>query len=208
MLVPLLINIPLFLLLSAVIRHGCVPPTPWSGELAPFPWTGPSADLQAKFAASAKMLAERGLSPDQVAMMAPKQGPSLIDRDPTGFGPLAFGMITLLSVELGAWRRQAEGGGAPKDLTTILTEHEKEEAKRTGSVQKQEKGKVLKGKALTQVRSVILNTTLRAGAIIFVPIAMQVPSVSHILETAFMLVVLTPLFSPIDRLFSCTGYPR
>ncbi|KDN53209.1 hypothetical protein K437DRAFT_253222 [Tilletiaria anomala UBC 951] len=174
--VPLIVNIPIFLGISAIIRYGCVPPTPWGNEIAPFPWAGPSADSQASFAASIKILMDRGLDAEQISMLSPKQGLTLIERDYTGFGPLAFGMITLLGVELGAWRRRLT------DPEQVLHEGAKEhEPKRktqprAASPPSPKEDRTVRAKSISMLRQTVISNTLRAASIVFVPIAMQVPS--------------------------------
>ena len=202
LLLPIVVNIPLFLLLSAVIRHGCVPPTPWSGELAPFPWAAPSADLQAKFAASAKLLADRGLDAQQVAMMAPKAGPSLIEKDPTGFGGVLFGMVTLLSVELGNWRRNRMQAGA-NELAQEPPQPKPRPVQPGKAPQTPAADAVTEKKmSVNSLRQMILSNSMRGLGILLIPVAMHVPCVS---TPAGLEHLHTDQRASHCRLFSSTG---
>ena len=171
--VPLLVNIPIVFAVSMAIRYGCVPPTAWANELALFPWAGPSGEKLEQFAASARILADRGLDADQIAILAPKSGPSLIERDPTNVGPILFGMSLLLNTELGAWRRRSQ------DPDAWLNEaREKQEAKKADPVDQKETELPSRLEVLGKIRQSFLSNVLRLGSILFIQIGMQMPTVS------------------------------
>ncbi|PWN49937.1 hypothetical protein IE53DRAFT_331171 [Violaceomyces palustris] len=185
-LAPLAVNVPLFIVLSTVIRYASLPPSPFSFEI--LPWWEPSPEIQAQFSASAMILAEKGLDTEQITrLQGTFGGPTLSDKDSTMMGPIALGLMTMTNVELGGWTRRTlsrftdvdssaaegrtnkDGGGAAVTA--------KDEFKSQG------KGKG-KGKEVTSMegeaeeepaRSRILTNALRVMAIGFIPIASQAP---------------------------------
>lgn len=202
-LVPILVNVPLFLLLSTAMRYGCVPPTPWAGEYAPFPWAAPSTELVEKFQATTAIAAEKGASPEELEALRPRTGPSLVERDSTGFGSLILGMTYLLATEVGAYRRRimnADGevnaankafpsemvaGGksstsasvqAPAPAPASAPATTSAAAATAGSARGPAATEAEKG-LTTKFRENLISNIMRVTSIVFIVISSQVPSV-------------------------------
>ncbi|KAL9936894.1 hypothetical protein V8E36_004129 [Tilletia maclaganii] len=119
MLVPLAVQIPLFITLSYLIRESALTPE-FAQELLPWStwsFSGPSAAEQAQldaFAQSASILRDRGMNEETLAqIMGPRGaggglGTTLAQKDSSMEGPIALGMITLLNAELNAYRSSRE----------------------------------------------------------------------------------------------------
>lgn len=179
-LVPVLVNVPTFVLMSLLIRYGCVPPTPWATEYAPLPWAAPSNELIEKFEAHARFVAEKGVSNEELEQLKPKLGPTLIERDSTGFGSLILGMTYLLATEVSAFRRRlmdqdgeanAAKRGAPSELFNP--------SKTNSTEQKPSVKEALTpmGRLTSGFRGDIISNIMRCGSILFIVISSQVPSV-------------------------------
>ncbi|KAK0539401.1 hypothetical protein OC835_001150 [Tilletia horrida] len=122
MLVPLAVQIPLFITLSYLIREACLSPE-FAQELLPWStwsFTGPTLAQQQQldaFAQSASILRDRGMNEEMLAqLMGPRGGgasgggigSTLAQKDSSMQGPIALGMITLLNAELSAYRTTRE----------------------------------------------------------------------------------------------------
>ncbi|KAE8267959.1 hypothetical protein A4X09_0g4393 [Tilletia walkeri] len=122
MLIPLAVQIPLFITISYLIREACLS-LEFSQELLPWStWslTGPTLAEQQQleaFAQSASILRDRGMNEEMLAqMMGPKGGgasggglgTTLTQKDSSMQGPIALGLITLLNAELTAHRANKE----------------------------------------------------------------------------------------------------
>lgn len=170
---PIIVNIPIFILMTALLRQSVLDPTPpFASEI--LPWWTPSPELAAQFKVSASILADRGLDPDTISRLQGSMGgPTLADRDPTMIGPISFGMLTMANTELNSWSRRniaklsavtnpdlvngrpASRDAAAKTADKLLSDPDAHETR----------------------RSRIISNALRFVAIAFIPIAMQAPGV-------------------------------
>lgn len=171
---PLVVQIPLFILMSVVIRQGAEPPTFFSSEL--LPWYSPSEFDATRFADHRAILAEKGMDAETLSLLSQKAGPTLADRDPTMIAPIAIGMLTMLNVELGGYSRRLASGDALGKTATPQDENQKQDVK----------GKEPSTSSIDEVpeepfRTRVITNTLRTASIIFVPIAMQAPGVSTVI---------------------------
>ncbi|KAK0547449.1 hypothetical protein OC845_004081 [Tilletia horrida] len=135
MLVPLAVQIPLFITLSYLIREAALTPQ-FAAELLPWStwsFTGPSAAEQAQldaFAQSASILRDRGMNEETLAqIMGPRGGgasgggigTTLAQKDTSMQGPIALGMITLLNAELNAYRSRRDRDQLKDDIPKQAT---------------------------------------------------------------------------------------
>lgn len=166
---PVLVHLPLFISLSLLIRTSLlIPGSPLASEL--IPWSHPPADLAAKFEASAKILAERGLEGEALKKLTAMPGPTLGDVDKTMLGPLSLGLLTMINVELGQWLRR----GMMTEKEEEAAKEEKEKKKRSPS---KEAGAAEKF-SLSPFRGNIIGNMLRTASIVFVVVSSQAPAVS------------------------------
>ena len=166
---PVLVHLPLFISLSLLIRTSLlIPGSPLATEL--IPWSHPPADLAAKFEASAKILAERGLEGEALKKLTAMPGPTLGDVDKTMLGPLGLGLLTMINVELGQWLRRG-----------MMSEKEEEAAKEEKEKKKQSSSKetgATEKFSLSPFRGNIIGNMLRTASIVFVVVSSQAPAVS------------------------------
>ncbi|KAK0539368.1 hypothetical protein OC834_000087 [Tilletia horrida] len=177
MLVPLAVQIPLFITLSYLIREACLSPE-FAQELLPWStwsFTGPTLAQQQQldaFAQSASILRDRGMNEEMLAqLMGPRGGgasgggigSTLAQKDSSMQGPIALGMITLLNAELSAYR------------TTRERKHLESDPAADVGAQAPAGGEPQQEVRKASLRTAIFTNTLRAAAIAFVPIASQVP---------------------------------
>ncbi|PKI82696.1 hypothetical protein MVES_003536 [Malassezia vespertilionis] len=129
------------------------------------PWWSPDATVAAQASASQQILQEKGLDPELVRRLTQIGGPTLADTDPTRIMPVAVGALNMANVEIGNWTRQRRRA--------------KEHALGLGSAPKSNEGSAEPGPEPEPepLRSRVLSTVLRAGAVISIPIATQVPAV-------------------------------
>lgn len=157
-LVSLAVHVPLFLLVTWLLRQGAVlPDTPLAQEVMPW-WSADEAtNLQAM--ASRQILLERGVDANIVDRLTKVGGPTLADRDATQIMPLVVGSLNMINVELVNWTRQRR---AAREAALGLSSQPH-----------------LGGQALPEEprRVRVLSDLLRAGAIASIPVATQVPSV-------------------------------
>lgn len=172
--IPAAINIPIFLLMTALLRQAALDPsTPFAAEV--IPWWSPSPELAAQFKVSANILADRGLEPETIARMQGSMGgPTLADRDPTMIGPISFGMLTMANTELSSWSRRtlakidATAGNSKGDYP----------AEKPDDIAAQTAKQLLDDPDQHETRrGRIISNALRVLAIAFIPIAMQAPGV-------------------------------
>lgn len=149
----LAIHVPLFVVVSLLLRQGAIlPDTPLVQELVP--WWSPNEEFAAQSAATRQVLMDKGLDPSLADRLTKIGGPTLADRDPTFIMPLTCGSINMINVELSTWTRlrrramEAAMGLAPG-------QNDVEEPPRAR----------------------ILSNMMRVGAIASIPIAAQMPSV-------------------------------
>ena len=150
---PLAVHLPVFFLMSAIIRQATISPgSPFLTEL--LPWWSPSPELAEQIKATTAILTDRGVDPEAIARLQGTQGgPTLADRDKTMIGPVGLGMLTLTNVELTSWSRRT--------LTSVESQPEREK-----DAPEEEPR-----------RNRIITNALRVLAIGFIPIASQAPGV-------------------------------
>ena len=191
LLLPLAANIPLFIYVSFAIRAALISQgSSFGAEIVP--WWSPPPDLMAKFEEGAKVLQARGLEGEALQKLTQIQGPTLLDRDKTMFGPIGLGMLTLINVELGQWLREPLLEGPNANVVKIEDRDER-------SIKKAEERE--RKASLASMRAAVLGNTLRAASIAFVVVASQAPAGLSIywLSSAFYTLVQNSIFAVIDR---------
>ncbi|KAJ9479773.1 Cytochrome c oxidase biogenesis-related protein [Pseudozyma hubeiensis] len=168
---PAVVTIPVFLLMTALLRQCALDPTsPLSTEV--LPWWSPSPELAQQFKASTAILADRGFDEAAIAKLKGTMGgPTLVDRDSTMIGPLSFGMLTLANTELNSWSRRSiakirsvtsGGDAAARTADKPLTDKPEQSRQEVDD---------------EPPRARIITNALRVMAIAFIPIACQAPGV-------------------------------
>lgn len=170
----LLVHIPLFLLVTALLRQAAVlPDSPLIQEL--IPWWSPDPAFAAQVATTKQLLVEKGLDPVSIERLTKiGGGPTLVDRDSTQIMPIVVGSLNMLNVELSQWVRQRRAareqqlglGGGPSVPTDT------------------------NGAPLPSLRERVLGNVLRTGAVVSIPIACSVPSVLLVYWTTSALVTM------------------
>ncbi|KIS70994.1 uncharacterized protein UMAG_00912 [Mycosarcoma maydis] len=197
---PAVVTIPVFLLMTALLRQCALDPTsPLSSEV--LPWWSPSPELAQQFKASTAILADRGFDEAAIAKLRGTMGgPTLVDRDSTMIGPLSFGMLTLANTELNSWSRRSiakirvitSGGGSDAAARTAdkLLNH------KSGGARSQ-----VKPEDDEPPRARIMTNALRIMAIAFIPIACQAPSILVIywLSSGIYTLLQNSILAVLDR---------
>ncbi|PWZ00919.1 hypothetical protein BCV70DRAFT_199286 [Testicularia cyperi] len=171
---PATVSIPVFLLMTALLRQSALDPsTPFASEV--LPWWEPSPELAAQFKASTAILADRGFDDAMIdKLKGTMGGPTLVDRDSTMYGPVAFGMLTLANTELNSWSRRSLAkisAAAEADAAPAATRTNRPDAAAKAA------DKLLEQPEEEPRRSRIITNALRVLAIAFIPIASQAPGV-------------------------------
>ncbi|EPQ27485.1 uncharacterized protein PFL1_05023 [Pseudozyma flocculosa PF-1] len=202
-LAPLAVHLPVFLMLSALIRQSAMlPGSPFAAEV--LPWWSPSPEMAAQFKASASILADRGMEPELIAKLQGTQGgPTLADRDNTMIGPVSLGMLTMTNVELTSWSRRAMA------KLTALGDSTKAEAKPPGPAsdaaargQPTSSGVSSSSSEDEEPRRTrILTNAFRVLAIASIPIASQAPGalIIYWLSSGTYTLVQNSIFALVDR---------
>jgi len=148
-------HIPLFLMVSWLLRQGAVlDATPLVNEV--IPWWSPDEVFSAQAENTRQLLLDKGLDPGLADRLTKLGGPTLADRDPTFIMPLVCGSINMINVEMVNWMRQRQRS---HEIDLGLNE--------LPETQQQEE----------PLRARLISNILRIGAIASIPIACQVPSV-------------------------------
>ena len=160
--------------MTALLRQSALDPSsPFTAEV--LPWWSPSPELAQQFKSSTAILADRGFDEAAIAKLKGTMGgPTLVDKDSTMVGPVAFGMLTLANTELNSWSRRSiakiravtsgETDAAARTAEKLLTDGSKAAAE---AKEEEEPRRVR-----------IITNALRVLAIAFIPIACQAPGVS------------------------------
>ncbi|SOV07153.1 related to COX18 - mitochondrial inner membrane protein required for membrane insertion of C-terminus of Cox2p [Ustilago sp. UG-2017a] len=194
---PATLNIPVFLLMTALLRQSALDPTsPFTSEV--LPWWSPSPELAQQFKASTAILADRGFDEAAIAKLKGTMGgPTLVDKDSTMLGPVTFGMLTLANTELNSWSRTSIA------KIRAVSSGKEDGASRTADKLLAEKGKEgAEAKAEEEPRRMrIITNALRVMAIAFIPIACQAPGVLVIywLSSGIYTMVQNSVFAVLDR---------
>ncbi|KAJ1033670.1 hypothetical protein NDA13_001654 [Ustilago tritici] len=194
---PATLNIPVFLLMTALLRQSALDPTsPFTSEV--LPWWSPSPELAQQFKASTAILADRGFDEAAIAKLKGTMGgPTLVDKDSTMLGPVTFGMLTLANTELNSWSR-----------TSIAKIRAVSSGKEDGASRMADKLLAEKGKEGAEVKAEeeprrmrIITNALRVMAIAFIPIACQAPGVLVIywLSSGIYTMIQNSVFAVLDR---------
>ncbi|CDW96918.1 hypothetical protein [Sporisorium scitamineum] len=198
---PAMVTIPVFLLMTALLRQCTLDPTsPLTSEV--LPWWSPSPELAQQFKASTAILADRGFDEAAIAKLKGTMGgPTLVDKDSTMIGPLSFGMLTLANTELNSWSRRSIA------KIRAVTSGKSDAAARTAE-------KLLDNPAGAQAqaqskqeeddeppRARIITNALRVLAIAFIPIACQAPGVLVIywLSSGIYTLIQNSILAVMDR---------
>lgn len=170
--VSLAVHIPLFLLVTMLIRQGTVlPDTPLVHEL--IPWWAPDATFAAQASASQQILLDRGLDPVLVDKLTKVGGPTLADRDSTQIMPIVVGSLNMLNIELAQWVRERR----------LAREREL-------GLGDSRAGANDGGVEAEPVRERVIGNVLRGTAVLSIPIACQVPAALLVYWTTSALVTL------------------
>lgn len=198
---PAVVTIPVFLLMTALLRQCALDPTsPLSMEV--LPWWSPSPELAQQFKSSTAILADRGFDEAAIAKLKGTMGgPTLVDRDSTMIGPLSFGMLTLANTELNSWSRRSIA-----KIRAVTSGKTQDAAARTADKLLTDKPA---GAAATPTkpeddeppRARIITNALRVMAIAFIPIACQAPGVLVIywLSSGIYTFLQNSLLAVLDR---------
>ena len=158
----LAVHVPLFVVVSMLIRDGCMlPDSPLISEV--IPWWSPDASFAMQTEAQRQILLDKGLEPALVDRLTKIGGPTLVDRDSTQAMPVVLGMLNMLNVELTTWTRRqraereaAIGLGQGQKYDTVAQQFDQEMYESP------------------QARAI--SMALRLGAVVSIPIASQMPS--------------------------------
>ncbi|SPO24966.1 related to COX18 - mitochondrial inner membrane protein required for membrane insertion of C-terminus of Cox2p [Ustilago trichophora] len=194
---PATISIPVFLLMTALLRQSALDPaSPFATEV--LPWWSPSPELAQQFKSSTAILADRGFDEAAISkLQGTMGGPTLVDKDSTMIGPLSFGMLTLANTELNSWSRRSlakiravtsgETDAADRTAEKLLAAGSKDPAEATGEEEPR------------RVR--IITNALRVMAIGFIPIACQAPGVLVIywLSSGIYTLIQNSILAVMDR---------
>ncbi|WFD01171.1 hypothetical protein MYAM1_003932 [Malassezia yamatoensis] len=169
----LLVNIPLFVLVTMALRHAALmPDSPLVNEL--LAWWSPDATLAAQVAVSKQLLIEKGMDPGSIQQLTTIGGPTLSGRDTTQIMPIVVGSLNMMNVELSQWTR--------------LRRVQNEEA--LGFANQSEQSSDVIDQHTEPLRERIIGNVLRAGAVVSIPIASSVPSVLLVYWTTSALVTM------------------
>ncbi|EST10140.1 Membrane insertase OXA1/ALB3/YidC [Kalmanozyma brasiliensis GHG001] len=169
---PALVTIPVFLLMTALLRQCALDPSsPLSTEV--LPWWSPSPELAQQFKASTAILADRGFDEAAIAKLRGTMGgPTLVDKDSTMIGPLSFGMLTLANTELNSWSRRSIA-----KLRAVTSDRSDAAARTAGKLLAEQPKGAKQDEPEEPARARIITNALRIMAIAFIPIACQAPGV-------------------------------
>lgn len=222
MALPLVINIPLFITASLLLRTALfIPGFPMAAEL--IPWWSPSPELQERFEESIKVLKARGVEGEALEKLTQVQGPTLREVDKTMSAPIGLGLLTLVNVELGQWLRR--GMLSERENDKKLEEQYQSQIQAQTSSKKpvyqsfvkqtNARGQQVVHEAqqlppeieppkhidLSPLRAIVLGNTLRAGAIVFVVVSSQAPTglVIYWLSSAAYTLVQNTVFAFLDQ---------
>ncbi|SJX60991.1 related to COX18-mitochondrial inner membrane protein required for membrane insertion of C-terminus of Cox2p [Sporisorium reilianum f. sp. reilianum] len=197
---PAMFTIPVFLLMTALLRQCALDPTsPLSSEV--LPWWSPSPELAQQFKASTAILADRGFDEAAIAKLRGTMGgPTLVDKDSTMIGPLSFGMLTLANTELNSWSRRSMA------KIRAVTSGKQDAAARTAQKLLADKPAATPAQPMQEdddepPRARIITNALRVLAIAFIPIACQTPGVLVIywLSSGIYTLIQNSILAVMDR---------
>lgn len=153
--VSMAIHIPLFLMVSWLLRQGAVlDATPLINEI--IPWWSPDEIFSIQAENTRQLLLDKGLDPGLADRLTKLGGPTLADRDPTFIMPLVCGSLNMVNVEIVNWMRQRQRLHEMDLGLNELPESQQQEE---------------------PLRARLMSNILRISAIASIPIACQVPSV-------------------------------
>lgn len=153
--VSMAIHIPLFLMVSWLLRQGAVlDATPFVNEI--IPWWSPDEVFTIQAENTRQLLLDKGLDPSLADRLTKLGGPTLADRDPTFVMPLVCGSLNLINVEMVNWMRQRQ---RLHEVDLGLNDSPESQVHEE------------------PLRARLMSNILRMSAIASIPIACQVPSV-------------------------------
>lgn len=155
MLVSMAIHIPLFLMVSWLLRQSAVlDGSPLINEIVP--WWTPDEVFSTQAENTRQFLLDKGVDPGLANRLTKLGGPTLADRDPTFIMPLVCGSMNMVNVEMVNWMRLRQ---RLREMNLGLND--------SPEMEEQEE----------PLRARLMSNVLRVSAIASIPIACQVPSV-------------------------------
>lgn len=167
------IHIPLFLLVSQVIRLAAGMPGSGLGNEVIAWWTPPES-LVKQFEEGAKLLAARGMEGEALQRLTMPMGPTLSETDRTMMSPVVLGLLMLSNTELTQWLRRATGADEAQAKLNAKAKQ--------GEMSAVEKAEFMAEESVEPIKTKAIGNTLRGLSIMFVIFSSQAPSVSSIVH--------------------------
>ncbi|WFD32743.1 hypothetical protein MSPP1_003794 [Malassezia sp. CBS 17886] len=160
-LVSLAVHVPLFVVVSMLLRQGALlPDSPFLNEVVP--WWSPDETFLRQMSASRQILLDKGLDARLADGLTQIHGPTLANRDSSHILPILIGSLTMLNAELSNWTRRRR--------------HDREAALGLSAPREPLAPNEAPSTTAEPLSARVVSNALRVGAVVSIPVAAQMPS--------------------------------